>query len=115
MPRLAAGSCPVAVFLGTKPWCPDARILKCGGIPMRHFVILVAFLAVLLVGCGSGGDGDTAPPQVATSPATEAPSLDAATPVPSRTPLPQPEMQSFKVPAGSRPHDVAPAADGGVW
>ncbi|HWC30286.1 MAG TPA: lyase [Dehalococcoidia bacterium] len=24
-------------------------------------------------------------------------------------------MQAFKVPAGSRPHDVAPAADGGVW
>lgn len=24
-------------------------------------------------------------------------------------------MQSYDVPAGSRPHDVAPAADGGVW
>jgi virginiamycin B lyase len=24
-------------------------------------------------------------------------------------------MQAYKVPAGSRPHDVAPAADGGVW
>ncbi|MBM4418418.1 MAG: lyase [Chloroflexi bacterium] len=24
-------------------------------------------------------------------------------------------MQTYQVPAGSRPHDVAPAADGGVW
>ena len=24
-------------------------------------------------------------------------------------------LQSFPVPAGSRPHDVAPALDGGVW
>jgi virginiamycin B lyase len=24
-------------------------------------------------------------------------------------------LQSYKVPAGSRPHDVAPATDGGVW
>lgn len=27
----------------------------------------------------------------------------------------EPEFQEFAVPAGSRPHDVAPAADGGVW
>jgi virginiamycin B lyase len=25
------------------------------------------------------------------------------------------EMQTYPVPAGSRPHDVAPAADGGIW
>src|SRR6476646_6023245 len=24
-------------------------------------------------------------------------------------------LQEFAVPSGSRPHDVAPAADGGVW
>src|SRR5262249_50754045 len=27
----------------------------------------------------------------------------------------QPVVQEFSVPAGSHPHDVAPAADGGVW
>src|SRR5713226_2548469 len=26
-----------------------------------------------------------------------------------------PRLQEYPVPAGSRPHDVAPAADGGVW
>ncbi|HSP56457.1 MAG TPA: lyase [Dehalococcoidia bacterium] len=26
-----------------------------------------------------------------------------------------PQLQAYEVPAGSRPHDVAPAADGGVW
>lgn len=30
-------------------------------------------------------------------------------------PSPAPEIQGFPVPAGSRPHDVAPARDGGVW
>lgn len=30
-------------------------------------------------------------------------------------PSPAPEIQEFPVPAGSRPHDVAPARDGGVW
>jgi virginiamycin B lyase len=27
----------------------------------------------------------------------------------------QPSMQVYSVPAGSRPHDVAPAVDGGIW
>src|SRR5205823_9859570 len=27
----------------------------------------------------------------------------------------QPAVQEFSVPAGSHPHDVAPAVDGGVW
>ncbi len=27
----------------------------------------------------------------------------------------QPQMQEYSVPAGSHPHDVAPAVDGGVW
>src|SRR5438067_4348791 len=27
----------------------------------------------------------------------------------------QPAVQEYSVPAGSHPHDVAPAADGGVW
>jgi len=31
------------------------------------------------------------------------------------TPTQQPDLQEFKVPAGSHPHDVAVAADGAVW
>jgi streptogramin lyase len=27
----------------------------------------------------------------------------------------EPVIEEFDVPAGSRPHDVAPAVDGGVW
>src|ERR1700738_2737809 len=27
----------------------------------------------------------------------------------------QPAVQEYSVPAGSHPHDVAPAADGGIW
>src|SRR5207248_5056619 len=27
----------------------------------------------------------------------------------------QPALQEYSVPAGSHPHDVAPAANGGVW
>lgn len=34
---------------------------------------------------------------------------------PSDKPPAEPQLQSFPVPAGSRPHDVAPAPDGGVW
>ncbi len=47
----------------------------------------------------------------------------AATAGPSSTPTPTPtptdtgalRLEVFPVPAGARPHDVAPAADGGVW
>lgn len=39
------------------------------------------------------------------------------TPIPISTPDPDfvPTMQEFAVPSGARPHDVAPAPDGGVW
>ncbi|MFW6075299.1 MAG: virginiamycin B lyase family protein [Chloroflexota bacterium] len=43
---------------------------------------------------------------------TTTPTADA-TPTPESTA--QPEIGQYAVPAGSRPHDVAPAEDGGVW
>jgi virginiamycin B lyase len=53
----------------------------------------------------------TAPP-----PATEAPGLTATTTsLPEPIPVEELELVAFAVPAGSRPHDVAPAVDGGVW
>ena len=38
-----------------------------------------------------------------------------ATIEPTPVPTIEPSLESFDVPAGSRPHDVAPAVDGGVW
>jgi virginiamycin B lyase len=35
--------------------------------------------------------------------------------VPATIPPSQLEIETYQVPAGSRPHDVAPAEDGGVW
>ncbi|SVC66487.1 uncharacterized protein METZ01_LOCUS319341, partial [marine metagenome] len=51
-----------------------------------------------LCACGSDSDDGTMP----VSPDVEA--------VPF-----EPVIEEFDVPAGSRPHDVAPAVDGGVW
>jgi virginiamycin B lyase len=51
----------------------------------------------------------TAPPATAAAPAATAP------PSPAPTALAAPTLQEYPVPPGSRPHDVAPAPDGGVW
>lgn len=63
-----------------------------------------------LAACSGGDDGDSP----TTVPAVPPASPTAPTPTPSPVPF-EPEMRVFEVPAGSRPHDVAPAADGGVW
>jgi len=66
----------------------------------------VAFL--LVAACS--GDEPTARPTPAPSNATPTPSGPAPSPS-ARTP----RFQEYRVPAGSHPHDVAPAADGTVW
>ena len=53
----------------------------------------------------------TAPPPTA-EPAAPAPSV---TPEKPSTPAATLALEAFAVPAGSRPHDVAPADNGGVW
>ena len=58
----------------------------------------------LLVGC-SGSDPAPSPTAAVT---------DSQTPV-IPAPAAAPTLQAFPLPAGSRPHDVAPALDGGVW
>jgi len=87
---------------------------------------------LLVAGCsGPGGASD----QNSTGPA-DLPPENAATPVvqplggtsavepetqavasepPAHSPNREPELQEYPVPAGSRPHDVAPAPDGAVW
>lgn len=101
---------------------------------------LTIFLVALLMAaaCSSSSDeaDETAPPPAPasssttaaapTTPATAAPAgappttagAKASTTTTTRPqPIPVEELviESFPVPAGSRPHDVAPAADGGVW
>jgi virginiamycin B lyase len=83
---------------------------------MTKLTLLLALgIALLLTACSGDEEGS---PAAATAPsATEgvASSGPDEAPTPEPTQRPEPEMQSYRVPAGSRPHDVAPAADGGVW
>ena len=82
--------------------------------------VVRAFLLLMLVGCAAPPPDPTPPlstppsasPTLAPT-ATERP--QTASPVPSAEPEPSFEVATFPVPAGSGPHDVAPAADGGVW
>ena len=63
----------------------------------------------------------TATPEPEDAPAPTATSAPEPTatpePEPQATPIPAEDLEvvSFPVPAGSRPHDVAPALDGGIW
>jgi virginiamycin B lyase len=85
---------------------------------MKAPISLVPLLALLLTAC-SGGASPSAP-------SSSSPASQAATPLASRPATASPEteatpgqlsfeMQTFAVPPGSAPHDVAPAADGGTW
>ena len=93
---------------------------------------LVAGISLLVVACGaaacgSDGDDERAPAaETATAPASDSTATQAigasASPSPEGGASPTatagtalPRIQSFRVPPGSTPHDVAPAADGGVW
>lgn len=83
-------------------------------------------LLVLVAACTSGGSvGLTTTTEVGTSttttttPAATTSSVAAtSTTAPATTTTLNPELlevEAFPVPSGSRPHDVAPAADDGVW
>ncbi len=70
-------------------------------------------LASSLTSCRSEGAGQGAGPTDArASPTAEAGPTGAAA---TATTEPGPAVEEFSVPAGSRPHDVAVAADGTVW
>jgi virginiamycin B lyase len=83
-------------------------------------IIIPVLLAVFAIACGgdSGNNEDTDCCVGPTNPAAAVVTVEVpTTPSPSATPAAprQLGLQAYKVPAGSRPHDVAPAADGGVW
>lgn len=87
-------------------------------------------LALLVSACAGAGGEDPVPVESSsvTSTSVTSTTVEAAT-EPSTTvsmesstttamlPIPVEELElvAYPVPAGSRPHDVAPAADGGVW
>ena len=76
---------------------------------LRFRTIAIVALAVGVAGCGptTSSTGSAAATQAATmDPTPSAPASSGAT---------QFEVTEFDVPSGSHPHDVAPAADGGVW
>jgi streptogramin lyase len=75
-----------------------------GGVGRRAgWLVRLAVLAVLVVGCERSSEPGADPGRPASTTAA------AAAPVGLR-------VQEYPVPSGSRPHDVAPAADGrSVW
>ena len=89
----------------------------------RAAVLLATFL--LLAGCATAPTSVlfSSAPQPTGSNATASPSSTSASdtalpPTPTPTPIAEPTtftLTTFPVPPGSHPHDVAPAADGGVW
>lgn len=84
--------------------------------PSRIAFGLVPFVLAAAVACGSDSEEPAAPPPgavtvVATATAASAAPAASGTALASRSF----EVQVYQVPAGSGPHDVAPAIDGGVW
>jgi virginiamycin B lyase len=70
----------------------------------RRAIHVTIAAALLAAGCSTGDTGSSPPARTTSAPAT----------VPS-TPDIQPRLETFELPAGAGPHDVAPAADGGIW
>ena len=76
----------------------------------------------LLVACSGGSDTPSngvaptnAPAGIDAAPTQPPPPTTVVVPTPTVAPAREPVLKEYKVPAGSRPHDIAPAADGGVW
>ena len=100
-------------------------------ISPRRLLLLAAACGFLSVACGDDDDAAATPIAVAATsqvaPATATPvaaserpqassPTAAASEASATARLPGPPMlEVFPVPSGSRPHDVAPAIDGGVW
>ncbi|MDH3294709.1 MAG: lyase [Acidimicrobiia bacterium] len=92
-------------------------------------LLCLLFVLVAVTGCSRADEGGsvspTTPssPPTADTPATETSTTTTTSPtttvvetIPPDTIAPQAlTIEAFPVPAGSRPHDVAPAIDGGVW
>ena len=76
-----------------------------------------ALFALLLASAlifGACGDDHGAETQATAISASASPALTESGPTASGS-ITEFSIKTFALPAGSRPHDVAPAADGGVW
>jgi virginiamycin B lyase len=82
---------------------------------LRSRTIAVA-VALLVTGCAPSASSSAtlAPTDAPGSPAPASPS-SASPAAASPAAAVEFEVKEFEVPAGSHPHDVAPATDGGVW
>ena len=84
---------------------------------MRRTVVVTLILTSCTAAPSELTDASPTPPEVITTGVSTM--LSAATtvlpPTSAAASEPEFEVETFPVPAGSRPHDVAPAADGGVW
>ncbi len=90
---------------------------------MNRLLLLATTCGLLAAACSSDGETEPRPTATATGTATAAatPAAEATgAPPATATTIPTsagaaPTREAFPVPSGSRPHDVAPAVDGGVW
>ena len=73
----------------------------------------VLALALVATACSSSGSDQVVGGQPASTPPPT--TSNAAAPTSTVSPPAEARMTTYPVPAGSRPHDVAPAADGSVW
>ena len=78
------------------------------GVSRRRLLIL-GFQAILVGACGSGQSTATR------SPGQVAPSADTTSGSQGASERPNLGIREFALPAGSHPHDVSPAEDGGIW
>jgi virginiamycin B lyase len=86
------------------PWQTGGMV----GVSQRALAI-IGFPAILVVGCGASQPTPTRSPSQVTPSAEVIPGSPGASVSLSLT------IREFAVPAGSHPHDVSPAGDGGIW
>ncbi len=83
------------------------------------FALRPTLLALLLTSAAvfvACGDDDDATLEATATNSSATPAVTDAAPTPGTSGPPSEfSIQTYAVPDGSRPHDVAPAADGGVW
>ncbi len=80
---------------------------------VRRLGVIATITLVAVTACAPAGSPSAAPSTI--SPASAPPATSQAPSASGPARVPTLAIREFDVPAGSHPHDVAPAADGGVW